>query len=171
MSFSAGRISCPETSAARACRHSLEGEEGGDEVDGSGEAGVGFVGAGGEAAELFDPLEEVLDQVSPIIHFCVVGNRRFAIRLGWDHSNSAPLVEYGAQGIVVESFVGDESLEIDARDQRFDTDAVVTLAGQQDKARQVAQRVDESDDLGCQPAARLADSLILSPPFAPVPCR
>jgi hypothetical protein len=69
------------------------------------------------------------------------------------------------------SLIGDESLEIDARDQRFDTNAVVTLAGQQDKARQVAQRVDESDDLGCQPAARFADSLMLSPPFAPVPCR
>jgi hypothetical protein len=100
-----------------------------------------------------------------------VGNGRCAIRLGWDHSNSASLVEYGAHGVVVESFIGDESLEIDARDQWFDADTVVTLAGQQDKARQVAQRVDESDDLGGQPAARFADSLILSPPFAPVPCR
>jgi len=158
-------------SCSRVCRHSSESKQRADEIDGSGEAGIGFVVTGGDTAELLDPLEEVLDQVSPLIHFCVVGNRRCAIRLGWDHSNSAPLVEYCAQGVVVESFVGDESLEIDARDQRFDTDAVVTLAGQQDKARQVAQRVDESDDLGCQPAARLADSLILSPPFAPVPCR
>ena len=123
---------------ARVCRHSSESKQRADEIDGGGEAGIGFVVTGGDTAELLDSLEEVLDQVSPLIHFCVVGNRRCAIRFGWDHSNSAPLVQYGAQGVVVESFVGDESLEIDARDQRFDTDAVVTLAGQQDKARQVA---------------------------------
>src|SRR5262252_6551817 len=105
------------------------------------------------------------------IHFCVVGNGRCAIRFGWNHGNSAALVQYGTQGVVIESFVGNESLEIDACDQRFDADAIVTLAGQQDKARQVTQRVDESNDLGCQPATRFADSLILSPPFAPVPCR
>ena len=67
--------------------------------------------------------------------------------------------------------VGDESIKIDARDERLDADAVVTLAGQQDKARLIAQRIDERDNLGRQPAARPADGLILSPPFAPAPCR
>jgi hypothetical protein len=47
-------------------------------------------------------------------------------------ATSASLVEYGAQRVVVESFIDDESLEIDARDQRFNADAVETLAGQQD---------------------------------------
>jgi len=95
--------------------------------------------------------------VSPLIHFCVGGDGGCAIRFGWDHGNSAPLVQCGAQGVVVESFVGDESLEIDACDQRFEAVAVVTLAGQQDNARQVAQRVDEGDNLGRQSAARFAD--------------
>jgi hypothetical protein len=54
----------------------------------------------------------------------------FFVVTGGDTSNSASLVEYGARGVVVESFIGGESLEIDARDQRFDADAVVTLAGQ-----------------------------------------
>ena len=156
---------------ARACRHSSESKQRADEIDGGGEAGIGFVVTGGDAAELLEALEEVLDQVTPLIHFCVVGNGRCAIRFGWNHGNSAALVQYGTQGVVIESFVGNESLEIDACDQRFDADAIVTLAGQQDKARQVTQRVDESNDLGCQPATRFADSLILSPPFAPVPCR
>jgi hypothetical protein len=46
----------------------------------------------------------------------------------------------------------------------------VALARQENKARQIAQRVDQSDDLGRQAAARTPDRLILSPPFAPVPC-
>ena len=63
------------------------------------------------------------------------------------------------------------ALEIDASDQRLGADAVVALAREQDEARHTAQRIDESDDLGGQPAARPADGLILSPPFAPAPCR
>ena len=59
---------------------------------------------------------------------------------------------------------------IDVGDQRLDTDAVVTLAGQKHEANQIAERVDQGHDLGRQAAARAADGLILSPPFAPVPC-
>jgi hypothetical protein len=45
------------------------------------------------------------------------------------------------------------------------------LARQQNKPHQTAQRIDERHNLGCQPAPRCADGLILSPPFAPAPCR
>jgi hypothetical protein len=155
----------------RDCRHSPESEEGADEIDGGGEAGVGLVVAGGDAAELFEPLEEVLDQMPPFVHFDVVRNGRLAIRLRRDDGGGAPLVQCGAQRVAVECLVGDERLEVDARDQRLDADAVVTLAGEQDKARQIAQRIDERDDLSRQSAARPANGLILSPPFAPVPCR
>jgi hypothetical protein len=40
------------------------------------EAGVGFVVAGGDAAELFEALEEVLDQVAPFVDLGVVGDGR-----------------------------------------------------------------------------------------------
>jgi hypothetical protein len=46
----------------------------------------------------------------------------------------------------------------------------VPLARQQHEADQIAERVDERRNLRGQAAARLADGLILSPPFAPVPC-
>src|SRR5262252_6061779 len=55
----------------RACRHSSESKQRADEIDGGGEAGIGFVVTGGDAAELLEALEEVLDQVTPLIHFCV----------------------------------------------------------------------------------------------------
>jgi hypothetical protein len=46
----------------------------------------------------------------------------------------------------------------------------MALPRQEQKAGKIAQRVDQSDDLGRQAAARTPDRLILSPPFAPVPC-
>jgi hypothetical protein len=47
----------------------------------------------------------------------------------------------------------------------------VTLARKKNEADQVAQSVDERHGFGGQAAARFADGLILSPPFAPAPCR
>jgi hypothetical protein len=44
----------------------------------------------------------------------------------------------------------------------------VALAGQQDEAHQIAEGIDEGDDLGGQAAARAADRLILGPPLAPL---
>jgi hypothetical protein len=98
----------------RACRHSFEGKKGGDEVDCGGEAGVGFVVAGSDAAKLFEALEEVLDQVAPFVDLGVVRDGRFAIYLGRDLGGGAPVVQGGAQGVVVEGLVGDERAERDA---------------------------------------------------------
>ena len=47
-------------------RHSFDGEEGGNEVDRGGVAGVGLVVPGGDTAEPFDPLEEVLARKSSL---------------------------------------------------------------------------------------------------------
>jgi hypothetical protein len=44
------------------------------------------------------------------------------------------------------------------------------LTGQEHEADQIAERIDDHRDLRRQAAARFADGLILSPPFAPVPC-
>ena len=140
-------------------------------MDHGSEACVGFVVAGGEAAKLLEPLEEVLDEMSPFVHIDIMMDRRAAIRLGGDHSKRSPFAQLGAQSIVVEGLVADESGEIDACDERLDADAVVALAGKKDEAGQVAQRVNERNDLGRQAAARFADRLILSPPFAPAACR
>lgn len=147
------RNQCKRASRPRVCGHSFEGKEGGNEVDRSGEAGVGLVVASGDPAELLEPLEEVFDQVTPFVHLGVVRDRRFAVRLRRNDGQGASFIERGAQGVLVERLVGDESIKIDARYKRLDPDAVVPLARQQDEARQIAQRIDERDDLGRQPAA------------------
>jgi outer membrane immunogenic protein len=47
----------------------------------------------------------------------------------------------------------------------------VTVSRKKNEADQVAQSIDQRHGFGGQAATRSADSLILSPPFAPVPCR
>jgi hypothetical protein len=46
----------------------------------------------------------------------------------------------------------------------------MTLPRQEHETQQIAERIDQRRNLGRQAAARLANGLILSPPFAPVPC-
>ena len=109
--------------------------------------------------------------MTPLVHLGVVRDGCLAIRLRRDDGHGPSVIESGAQVVLVERLVGDESIKIDARDERLDADAVVPLPRQQDEARQIAQRIDERNDLSRQPAARPADGLILSPSFAPAPCR
>jgi hypothetical protein len=139
-------------------------------VDCCGEACVGFVVSCGDAAERFDLAEEVLNQMAPFVHLGVMGNRDGAVGLGRNDGNRATLGDQGADGVAVEGFVGQQGGELYAIQHRFDADAVMSLAWQQDEAPKVPQRIDDGQDLGRQPATRATDGLSLSPPLAPVPC-
>src|SRR3546814_20093911 len=108
--------------------------------------------------------------MAPFVDLLVVGDEAGPAGIGWDHRQGAALVQDGAQGVVVEGLVGDQGTEIEPRDQRLDADAAVALTGQEDEAGQVAQRVDQSDDLGGTSAARADDGQLLRPLLAPVPC-
>ena len=88
-----------------------------------------------------------------------------------DDDFRAALVEGFDDPVGVKRFVGDQPAEIDAFDQRRDADGVKALARHQDKTDEIAQSVGEREDLGRQPALRLAYGLALSPPFAPCPWR
>ena len=59
---------------------------------------------------------------------------------------------------------------MDTGHESVKADDVVPLARQEHEADQIAERIDDHRDLRRQAAARFADGLILSPPFAPVPC-
>src|ERR671917_778494 len=137
-------------------------------MDGGGVAGVGFVVAGGDGPELLQLGEGVLDEVAPAVHVAVEADGGLAVGLRRDHRGGAAIVKPCSEPVRVERFVAEQSAEGDALDQRLHADAVVALAGQQDEAHRIAEGVDEGDDLGRQPAARAADGLISSPPFAPL---
>jgi hypothetical protein len=66
------------------------------------EALVGFVGAHGDAFELLEFAEEVLDQMTPFVHFRV---ERQGLGAAWmlrDDDLGAALVEVGDEGVAVE---------------------------------------------------------------------
>ena len=78
-------------------------------MDDGGEALIGFVGAHGDAFELLELAEEVLDQMTPFVHF---GVDRQVLGSAWmlrDDDLGSPFVEIGDDGVAVESFVGDQA--------------------------------------------------------------
>ena len=154
----------------RACLQSSGPEDCGDEVNHRGEAGIGFFIARGDASKRLDGAEEVFDQVAPLVLFrvmCGVPGGTLAQR---NDSLDACASQMLAQPVGIERLVADAGEAGDAGDENVKAGDVVTLARQEHEADQIAERIDERRNLRRQAAARLADGLILSPPFAPVPC-
>ena len=121
------------------------------------EARVGFVVAGGDAAEFLDFAEEVLDQMAPLVHLEVTGDCGDPIGFGRDHGGRTPIVQISADHVAVESLVRQKCGEVEIRQKRGDTGAVVSLARQQNKPHEIAQRIDQRDDR--QATARTPDGL------------
>lgn len=130
---------------------------------------VGFVAAHGDALELFEFAEEVLDEVAPLVDLEIDSKRLASSRVLGDDDFRPALVEVGDDPVGVEGLVGDEPAKLDPFDQRGDADRVEALPGQQNKADQVPERVGQDQDFGRQAAPRLAYGLARSPPFAPCP--
>ena len=115
--------------------------------------------------ECLDVAEEVFDEVAPAVGLEIARDGLCAIGFGRDDRDCAAIVQRGAQRIDVEGFVGLECPKMETVDDRLDADAIVPLAGHEDEADEIAERVDQRQDLGRQTAARSADGLILSPPW------
>src|SRR3954470_11600931 len=90
------------------------------------EARIGFVVAGGDAAELLDLAEEVFDQMAPLVHLEVTGDCGDPIGFGRYYGGRAPIVQIGADHVAVESLVRQKGAEIEIRQKRGDTGAVVS---------------------------------------------
>jgi hypothetical protein len=130
-------------------------------------AKLGLVAAGGDAPELLEPLEAVLDQATPWAHFGVVRIGVVRSAFAGMTAMAPPSLRMARKASLSNALSAIRASKSDAGEEWRDADAVVTLAVQGDETRQIAQRVDARDDLDGQPAARGADGLILSPLFAP----
>lgn len=75
------------------------------------EALVGFVGAHGDAFELFEFAEEILDQMTPFVHLGIERHRLCSARMLGNDDLGATLVHIGDEGVAVEGLVGDQSAE------------------------------------------------------------
>src|SRR5246500_5601546 len=140
-------------------------------MDHRGEALIGLVGAHGDAFELLEPAEEVLDEMPPFVHLLIDGERLCAARMLGDDDLGAARVEIGDNGVAVERLVGDQRVEGQSLDERRHAHGVEALSRQKHEAHEIAERIGEGQDFGGHAALRTADRLTLSPPFAPCPWR
>ena len=124
--------------------------------------------AGRYGSEFFNLCEEILDQMPPFVGVFIVLAQELSVRFWRDDSTGTPRIEFCEKPIGIERLVSQESIEGDAIDERFDALHVVSLTGQKNEVGQVSERIDQSNDLGGQSAARAPNGLILSPPLAPL---
>ena len=105
--------------------------------------------------------------MAPFVDFSIDIERLGAAGVLRDNHLGAAARQIGDESIRIKCLVGDETAEYDAFDQWCHAHRIVSLPWQKNKADEIAQCVGEREDFGCQAAARLADGLALSPPFAP----
>ena len=132
--------------------------------------GGGFFVACGDAAEVFDFVDETFDEVSFLVKFGVVRHGLRPRRVGGDHRRHPGAVEVGAEAVRVIGGVGDQGLARQSSDQPLGLGDVAHLAAGEDEPQGIAQAIDGDVDFARQAAARAADGLSLSPPFAPAAC-
>ena len=132
-----------------------------------------LVVSGGDAAELFELVEEALDAVSFLVEIDVVRPLQLSIALGRDDDLDATFCHPVDEMIGVVSLVGDSGLGVDVIDQVVGKGDVVALAGRTNQAQGEAERLGSGVDLGTQAAARAAQTLGIRPPLilrAPAAC-
>ena len=115
---------------------------------------IGFIGPQGNALELLQLAEEVLDQVTPFVHLAVDVERDRAARMLGDDDLGAALVQVRDNVIAVERRVPNQRTEWNPIDERRNADCVEALPWQEHKAHQVAERVRERQDLRGHAALR-----------------
>ena len=160
-------------------------DEGGRCVDHRLERCVGFVGAQGDALELFEFAEDEedqktirgivfltqVDQVTTFVKLQVDGQGVRTSRVLGNADHSTTFVHLRDDPVAVEGLVGQHRAEADPVDQGGHADGVKAVSRQQDKAHEVAKRIGQRQYLGGPAALRLAYRLTLSPPFEPCPWR
>jgi len=137
---------------------------------GPGFAGPGTGSAGGEAAEGLELVDEAFDHVTLVVEMAVVDDDAGAARMRRDHRVGAEGRDRGADAVGVVRRVGDHLLGHLAVEQRQGLRGVVRLAGGEDHANELAERVDEPVEPAAQAAARTANRLITPVFFAPAAC-
>ena len=107
--------------------------------------------------------------MAPFVHLKIDFEGMQALWPLGDDDLGAALIEFLDDPVGVERLIGEQGIERDPVDKRFDTDCVVAISGQQNEAHEVAERVGKREDFGRPAALGLAYGLALSPPFAPWP--
>ena len=120
----------------------------------SGEENLGeFVVARGDGPEMFELVEEPLNEIAFAVEGEIARARGFAVGFGWDDWGDRSSVEGGDEGVGVEGLVGDQSAGIDGFDQRLGASQIVILARAEHHLDRIAKGIDERVNLSGQSAA------------------
>ena len=150
---------------------SIEPTEYGDQVDAGKEVSGELFIARGDAPELFEFVEEPLDQVALGIEREVAATRRLAVRLGRDDGDDACGSETVEEAVGIVGLISDEGLRRGLGDELRGRHEVVHLAWGERQDKRIAQGIDEGMDLGAQTSSGASDGLVLAPLFsAPALC-
>ena len=119
---------------------------------------------------MFEPTEEVLDEVAFLVDVAVDLAARGAIGLRRDDDGHS----FGFDGLRdrtgIVAFVGDEVACPGCLDELRRFGDVVDVSGGEVEVDRVAQSVDEGMDFRSGAASRASNTLILGPPFPPAAC-
>ena len=148
----------------------MQPKDRGNDVDHGGEARISLFVARGNAPKPFHLTEEIFDEMTPCVFVLVMRGMPVGSLAKRDDSLNESTRQAVAQPMCVERLVADEGQAIDAGHKSIEACDVVAMARQQHEADQIAERIYDGRDLRRPTAARFANGLFLSPPFAPVPC-
>lgn len=155
---------------ARSCGQLPEPEDdGGDCYDGEVVPRRLFI-SGRDAPELFELAEAALDEMTLRI---VMRVERMLDGAGWVVGNDRRRIlgcDRFAERVGIISCIGHDEVRGQVFDKRKGLRRVARLSGGEVKANGTAEAAHGEMDFGAQAAARTADGLILSPPFAPLAC-
>ena len=117
------------------------------------EVSGGFIVACGDGPELLEFSEEVLDQVTRLVHVFVIGARIFSVGF-WRNDDlfSGPFERLYDSLVGVEGFIGKNGLGCDVRQKSVRTLKVAGLSGRQNEVERIAKRIDNSVYFCRQPA-------------------
>lgn len=126
-----------------------------------------------DAAELFELVEEALDDVALFVEIGVIGALDRTVSLGRDDDFGPAFGNLLAETIGVITLVADCSLRSETLDEVVCEGNVVTLSRSADQAKRIAKCIAGGVDFGAQAAAGPAKTLGIRPPFslrAPAAC-
>ncbi|ESZ53698.1 hypothetical protein X729_31105 [Mesorhizobium sp. L103C131B0] len=119
---------------------SVEEESYSDELNGGEEITRGLVIAGGDGAEVLEPVEEPLDEIALAVEREIGLARRDAVGLGWDDRRDSSVLKGSDEGIGVVGLVRKKGLRVDLVEQRLSLAKMGGLARGQREADGVAPR-------------------------------
>ncbi len=112
------------------------------------EARIGFAGSHGDSFELLEFAKEVLDQVTPLVDLRIYVQRLETPWVLRDNDLRSALIHVLDDPVRIKGLVGDQSTELNTRDERGNADGIEALSRQQDKAHQITQSVGQGYDFG-----------------------